>query len=429
MIDALNADPEVSDVVTEVTNWGAVLKGEWKRPDVRCRWRGKTVVVELQLSYTFISEVVKRDLFYKAENIFVIWVFRVADEKFAFVKDEKYFNKQNLFLLDEVAETECPSAGCLMLTCQHSAPVFNEESGRVETITETQLVQLADLTYPEDTYRPFFHDYDAALQQAVRRPTETGSVTAVELEAFKNTLEAYGEAGRAGQSEPDLLEAACKLSDDRLRALAIRAVRYPYRDALLRLLSIARAKPLITKYDTVYEVINAATQPGAAVQDQRGFLHLYLEAWEIFRPAMKLSQAERLENRRRLRSIERSHESDRDFLELAVALFPRLARLQDEVAPELGAIDLSGREWVTPDPDDKPRRGAALRLYRETHPGIDWRAVLIDADAAQKKGLPISAAVEEMAAGHKARTGDVANFLGRCCLISSPTGARRTRER
>lgn len=425
MIDALTADPEVSDVVTEVTNWGAVLKGEWKRPDVRCRWRGKTVVFELQLSYTFISEVVKRDLFYRAENIFVIWVFRAADEKFAFVKDEKYFNKRNLFLLDETAEAESLAAGRLMLTCQYSVPVFNERSLRDEPVAKTQLVQMADLTYPEDTYRPFFYDYDAALKPASHPSTSIPSVTAIELEEFKNAFETYGEAVRAGYAEPDLLDAACKLSDDRLRAWAIRAVKYPYREALLRLLSIAKGKPLITKYDTVYEVINAATQPGAATQDEFGFLLLYLEACDIFQPPMKPSQAERLAIRRRtVRTLERSYEADRQFLELAVALFPQLAKVQAELEAGRGAND-SSRKWVAPSPGDKPVRGEALRLYLATHPGIDWRTVLIDAEAARIGEQPVPAAFEQIAARHGARTGDVENFLCRCRLIDSPTGLRQ----
>ena len=427
VIDALNADPEVSDVVSEVTNWGEVLKGQWKRPDVRCRWRGKTVVFELQLSYTFISEVVKRDVFYKAENIFVIWVFREADEKFAFVKDEKYFNKLNLFLLDESAKAECLARDRLVLTCQYTVPSFQTDSGRIETTTNTQHVQLADLTYPEDTFRPYFYDYDDGL----RRSGEQSQSWSGSLYAFKSALEAFGESVRAGRAEPDLLEAACKLSDDRLRALAIRAVRYPYRDALLRLLSVARAKPLITKYDTVYEVINAATQPGAAVQDQFGFVQLYLEACDVFRPAMKPSQAERLAIRRRTwRDFERNHESDRGFVELAVAMFPQLGRVQAEVevAPETRGALRDARDWLAPRPADKPRRGEALRLYRETHPGIDWRAVLVDAESARKDGHPIAAALEEIAARHQARAGDVANFLGRCCLIGlgHRPGTRRT---
>ena len=426
MTDALNADPEVSDVVTEVTNWGAVLKGEWKRPDVRCRWRGKTVVFELQLSYTFISEVVKRDLFYRAENIFVIWVFRAADEKFAFVKDEKYFNKRNLFLLDDAAEAESVSAGRLMLTCQHSVPVFNEWSARTEPIAKTQLVQMADLTYPEDTYRPFFYDYEAALQASALHSTATVSITAAQLEEFKNSLQSYGEAVRAGHAEPDLLEAACKLSDDRLRALAIRAVKYPYREALLRLLSIAKEKPLITKYDTVYEVINAATQPGAATQGEFGFLRLYLEACDIFHPPMKPSQAERLALRRQAaRSLVRSHETDREFLELAVAMFPQLARVQAELEAGPGASYSSARKWLVPNPDDKPRRGEALRLYSTTHAGIAWRTVLIDAEAARRSAHSVPAALEEIAARHGARAGDVENFLRRCCLIGSSTGLRQ----
>ena len=60
----LATDPLVSEVSQEQTTFSEVLKGERRRPDVKCRYRGLPLVFEVQLSYTFLSDVIARDDFY-----------------------------------------------------------------------------------------------------------------------------------------------------------------------------------------------------------------------------------------------------------------------------------------------------------------------------------------------------------------------------
>lgn len=64
---------------------------------------GKPVVFEIQLSYTFLSDVLEWDAFYRAEGIFIVWVFAQFDLQRAAVTDEAYFNHRNLFILDAAA--------------------------------------------------------------------------------------------------------------------------------------------------------------------------------------------------------------------------------------------------------------------------------------------------------------------------------------
>ena len=52
---------------------------------------------EVRLSYTFLSDVIARDDFYKREGIFSIWVFARFDRNRAAVTDEAFFNRRNLF--------------------------------------------------------------------------------------------------------------------------------------------------------------------------------------------------------------------------------------------------------------------------------------------------------------------------------------------
>ena len=84
----LSKDPSVSNISQEQTTFSQVVKREWRRPDVKCLYRGLPVVFEIQLSYTFLSVVMERDNFYKREGIYIIWVFEEFDLSKAAPADE-----------------------------------------------------------------------------------------------------------------------------------------------------------------------------------------------------------------------------------------------------------------------------------------------------------------------------------------------------
>ena len=87
----LEMDPLVPKADQEQTTFSQVVKGEWRRPDVKCLYQGKPLVFEIQLSYTFLSDVIARDAFYRQEGIFIIWVFAAFELNRAFVVDEAFF--------------------------------------------------------------------------------------------------------------------------------------------------------------------------------------------------------------------------------------------------------------------------------------------------------------------------------------------------
>ena len=65
----------------------------WRKPDIYAEFDDKRVVFELQLSTTFLSVIVARDLFYRINNTFIIWVFN-------FTENQQYVNLQNLMCKD-----------------------------------------------------------------------------------------------------------------------------------------------------------------------------------------------------------------------------------------------------------------------------------------------------------------------------------------
>ncbi|MDB5875717.1 MAG: hypothetical protein JWQ07_5159 [Ramlibacter sp.] len=168
--DWLEREPGVSDVNREQVTFGQILKGEWKRPDVQCVWRGRRVVFEIQLSYTFLSEVIKRDEFYRKEGIFIIWLFDTFDLRRATVRDEAFFNRRNLFILDKEAEEVTKQAGRLTLNGTFQEPVIVEQA--IADEWRHRLITLDDLHFEQPSYRPYFVDYDAALQALQERRAE-----------------------------------------------------------------------------------------------------------------------------------------------------------------------------------------------------------------------------------------------------------------
>lgn len=158
--DFLEKEVGAANVNRELVTHGQILKGEWKRPDVQCVWRNKRIVFEIQLSYTFLSDVIKRDEFYRKEGIYIIWLFDVLDLRRATVRDEAFFNRRNLFILDESGMDESRRSGRLTFNGTFQVPVLKEND--ITDEWQSRFVTLDDIQFPTPSYRPFFFDYDTA---------------------------------------------------------------------------------------------------------------------------------------------------------------------------------------------------------------------------------------------------------------------------
>lgn len=130
----------------------------YRRPDVSVVYKGKKLVFELQLSTTFLDVVVDRDIFYRLNNYFIIWVFNF-DENQEYVnlrnlmmKDIYYANKRNIFVFDEEAQYLSAENGCLYLHC-----MWMQED---RSFSKGKFVTLDELSFDEETSKPFYFDAD-----------------------------------------------------------------------------------------------------------------------------------------------------------------------------------------------------------------------------------------------------------------------------
>lgn len=140
----------------------------WRRPDVSATFKAFNVVFELQLSTTFLSTIVDRDIFYRLHHYFIIWVFnfeenvQYVDLSNLMMKDIYYTNKRNIFVFDREAREESEKRKELVLKCnwltpenQWKYPVTNNGDG---LDVSGKLITLSDLTFDETSGKVYYID-------------------------------------------------------------------------------------------------------------------------------------------------------------------------------------------------------------------------------------------------------------------------------
>jgi hypothetical protein len=290
----LAKDPLVSEIVLEQTTFSQVVKGEWRRPDVKCNYQGNPLVFEIQLSYTFLSDVIARDEFYKREGIFIIWVFARFDIDRAAVTDEAFFNRRNLFILDLDAMNETSRREALTFNGYRQAPFLTDD--RICDAWTTDFVTLNDVTFPRDLFRPYFFDYDVSrraleskqiedwrTKEAVRWKQGIGEYIALVHQLYESD---DSEAARA-----TLLSKVDSLEESHMWHRGFESLResgfYAGHGVLSVLLSIKLNRPI--SYNptlSVFQVIEAGVRTGHRNVGKHAYAILYLWAYKTYRPPM-----------------------------------------------------------------------------------------------------------------------------------------------
>lgn len=133
---------------------------EWRKPDINLLFKGRRLAVELQLSTTWLDVIVGRQVFYRQEGIFILWIFNEFDHKDSTRKlafsDIIYTNNYNAFIFDEEARAATLKEKDLVLKCYFQHHYANND--RVLSKWETQLVTLDQLTFDQETLKVYFRD-------------------------------------------------------------------------------------------------------------------------------------------------------------------------------------------------------------------------------------------------------------------------------
>lgn len=156
-----------------------VVKGQgasivWKRPDVRCRYGKWNIVFEVQISNTWLSDIVARDKFYTENQTIIIWVFNNFDScqpTSDTTKADIFFNNPevNLFVLDELAQEASMKTSTLTFNCYYRIPEINYQAETISDQWYSQLVTVGDLTFDQKTYKPYVVSYYDKKEEASQK--------------------------------------------------------------------------------------------------------------------------------------------------------------------------------------------------------------------------------------------------------------------
>lgn len=286
--DWVEREPACTSACRDKVRASTLKRGQWKRPDVRAIVDGREIVFEIQLSYTFLSEVLRRDAFYRQEHVHILWIFRSFEPHREVVRDEFFHNRRNIFVLDADAERETIKRGRLTLRCHYQTPTL--AGSALSEKWGSRYVHLDELTYLQPEYRPYYRDFDEArfrllrlgLIRAVMRWGRARKELGDEAtDAFAQVVAAWRVLERAAEMDwPEFFSETYFLCEQ-----------------LPRLLSIKYGRPIGYRYKTVWEVLNAALCMSA--KSARPFNILYLMAVKQYRPPLSLEHAQRIDDHRK----------------------------------------------------------------------------------------------------------------------------------
>jgi competence CoiA-like predicted nuclease len=132
-----------------------------RRPDVYCKYNGKELVFEIQLSPLPQRYLLERHHFYKEKGIYLIWILDQFDihGQSTMEKDIKYLNTyQNFFKLDEEDQLDH-----FRLVCDYKEPVLYKERSVVSP-WRTKSVSLNEVSYCTNTFQIYFLDYKKSYE-------------------------------------------------------------------------------------------------------------------------------------------------------------------------------------------------------------------------------------------------------------------------
>jgi len=168
--DSLMADEKCTEPLVETVWKGLRLaeRAQWRKPDVQVEHAGQRLAFEVQLSTTFLSEIVGRREFYRRNNGGMVWVFHSFDPTTTRTAEEDifYLNNHNVFLVNEATLERSRQAKRMALDCWYPTPEL-----RGNTIFNRWTmahVFLDELTIDPREQKVFFYDYDAQRAEIER---------------------------------------------------------------------------------------------------------------------------------------------------------------------------------------------------------------------------------------------------------------------
>jgi competence CoiA-like predicted nuclease len=151
-------------VKVEKNKKNKAISNKWKRPDIQCDFKDFELVFEIQLSKTWLSDIVERDKFYRKIKTFIFWVFssfEIERPNQDITQADIFYNNPeiNLFLFDDEAEELSKEKEELNLKCLYQIPIINLDESRIEYRWRKKMITLDDLKFDSEEFKPYFFPF------------------------------------------------------------------------------------------------------------------------------------------------------------------------------------------------------------------------------------------------------------------------------
>lgn len=159
------------------TNYGADIRieqyirdqqnpREYRKPDIRAIFPDKDVVVEVQITSTFLDVILGRRDFYVEHNMYLLWVVNEFKPELFHQKDILYSSKDNAFVFDSVACDKTKTEGKLYLKCYHKNYYCNTKGDILQRPDfSCELITFDDLIFNPEDHSVYYFDIEENRKQ------------------------------------------------------------------------------------------------------------------------------------------------------------------------------------------------------------------------------------------------------------------------
>lgn len=228
-------------------------RATWRKPDVQVERAGQRIAFEVQLSTTYLTEIVGRREFYRVNSGAMIWVFQSFDPTQTRTAEEDifYLNNHNVFIVSNATLERSEASGRMALDCWFARPRMI--NGQIENEWCIEPVFLDQLTIQQDLQLVYFFDYQAE-RDALK---SSSSLDSMRQEFHEFWLEFGAEESRdADVAWTELRERMINVLPD--LELPRSYWQGPFHGAVSIMLSARYGRPVGYRHDRLLNVTNTA---------------------------------------------------------------------------------------------------------------------------------------------------------------------------
>ncbi len=276
LYEMLSVDHLCSQVNKEKVVKSIDIEGWWKKPDISLFVRDNNVVIEIQLSTTYLDVIVDRTLFYEKNETIMLWVFaEKAMQGFRFTeKDIFYNNKRNAFVITSESKKISKENGRLHLLCYYQEPFL--ENDIIKDKWTEQIISIEEMKFDENQFKVYYFDYEQHLK----------SLKGVLLDSLSKQFESFWiNQDQSGEEARDRQTVNFIVKFNEL-GVEIKEIGHKFSNIISALYSLKYGKVIKYRFPNLLGLTNMI------LEEYKDYTYIYLWAIDIFNRRKEIENAD-----------------------------------------------------------------------------------------------------------------------------------------